>query len=158
MADHRHDFDFIFGTWYVHNRKLRDVADPDCRDWVEFDATSEAAPILEGLGHIDRMLVPAPPDGDPFEGFTLRLFDPVAEVWQIWWSSTRAPGRLDVPVVGGFDDGLGTFQVHDTVGGHEVLVRFEWIADATSPRWRQSFSPDDGATWRDTWEMTLTRR
>jgi hypothetical protein len=39
MAGHRHDFDFIFSSWHVHNRKLRDVADPDCRDRVEFDAT-----------------------------------------------------------------------------------------------------------------------
>lgn len=37
-----HEFDFIYGHWTVHNKKLRDVTDPDCTDWVEFDATSEA--------------------------------------------------------------------------------------------------------------------
>ena len=31
-------FDFIHGTWTVHNRKLRDVTDPACDEWVEFDA------------------------------------------------------------------------------------------------------------------------
>jgi hypothetical protein len=158
MTDHRHDFDFIFGTWHVHNRKLRDVTDPGCEAWVEFDATSEATPMLDGYGHVDRIFVPAPPDGDPFEGFTLRLYDPAAETWQIWWSSTRAPGRLDVPVVGRFDGDRGSFQCRDTVGGQDVIVRFEWTADQTAPMWRQTFSPDDGATWRDTWEMSFARR
>lgn len=158
MTDHRHDFDFIFGRWNVHNHKLRDVADPDCNDWVEFGATSEAAAILGGNGHTDRLFVPAPPDGDPFEGFTLRLFDPVDETWQIWWSSTRAPGRLDPPVIGSFSDELGMFQSHQTIGGYELLVRFEWTANANSPRWQQSFSSDEGATWRTNWTMTLTRR
>src|SRR5215472_6651572 len=109
MGSGAHAFDFIYGLWTVHNRKLRDVTDPDCEEWVTFDATSEAFPILEGIGHIDRMYVPDPPDGPPFEGFTLRLFDPDADTWSIWWSSTRAPGRLDPPVVGRFDGGHGVF-------------------------------------------------
>ena len=44
------------------------------------------------------MYVPRPLDGDPFEGFTLRLFDLTTQTWSIWWSSTRAPGRLEPPV------------------------------------------------------------
>jgi hypothetical protein len=63
-------FDFIYGRWRVHNRKLRDVTDPNCEEWVEFEATSEAFPILDGIGHVDRIYVPDPPDGGPFEGFT----------------------------------------------------------------------------------------
>src|SRR5215213_7236048 len=69
-------FDFIHGTWTVHNRKLRDVADPACDEWVEFSASSEAFPVLQGVGHLDRMTVPEAPDGPAFEGLTLRLFDP----------------------------------------------------------------------------------
>lgn len=158
MADHRHDFDFIFGAWHVHNRKLRDITDPDCDDWVEFDATSDAAPILDGYGHVDRLFVPALPGGGSFEGFTLRLFDPEAGAWQIWWSSTRAPGQLDPPVIGNFEGELGTFECRQTVGDRDLLVRYEWTASASSPRWRQSFSSDDGASWSANWEMTLTRR
>src|SRR3712207_4767422 len=96
------DFDFVFGRWHVRNRKLRDNTDPACDEWVEFDATSEAFPVLDGLGHLDRITVPDPPDGAPFEGMTLRLFDPATATWSIHWSSTRAPGRLDPPVVGRF--------------------------------------------------------
>jgi len=150
-------FEFIYGHWMVHNRKLRDVADPACEEWVQFDAASEVIPILHGIGHIDRMYVARPSDGDAFEGFTLRLYDPSTETWSIWWSSTRAPGHLDPPVVGQFADGRGTFECDDVVGGHAVRVRFEWCADDVAPTWRQSFSYDDGSSWKLNWEMTFTR-
>jgi hypothetical protein len=151
------DFDFIYGRWDVHHRKLRDVADPACDEWVEFDATSEAFPILHALGHIDRLYVPDPPDGEPFEGFTLRLFDPATAAWNIWWSSTRAPGRLDPPMVGRFTDGHGVFYGNDIVGAKEVMLRFDWQADPTTPIWQQSFSHDAGATWKLNWVMTFSR-
>lgn len=152
-----HDFDFVYGTWNVHNTKLRDTTDPTCDEWVEFGATSEVFPILHGYGHIDRMVVPDPPDGEPFEGFTLRLFDPDTERWSIWWSSTRTPGRLDVPVEGAFDGTHGTFECDDVVAGREVRVRFEWRSDdAQAPEWRQSFSEDGGASWSTNWIMRFT--
>jgi hypothetical protein len=156
MTDAR-DFDFILGRWTVHNRKLRDVTDPACEEWVEFDATSEAVPVLHGVGHIDRMEVPEAPDGPGFEGLTLRLFDPSDHAWRIWWSSSRAPGQLDPPLVGRFRDGLGLFEGEDVVGGRPVRLRFEWRADESAPRWQQSFSYDDGATWTRNWIMTFTR-
>jgi hypothetical protein len=152
-----HEFDFIYGHWRVHNRKLRDVADPGCEDWVEFEAESEVFPILDGVGHVDRIFVPRPSDGEPFEGFTLRLYEPSTGTWRIWWSSTRAPGRLDPPVVGRFVDDVGTFDCEDVINGHAVHVRFEWRLDPVAPTWRQSFSYDKGASWKLNWEMTFTR-
>jgi hypothetical protein len=150
-------FDFVFGRWQVHNRKLRDNSDPTCDEWVEFDATSEAFPVLHGLGHVDRMTVLSPPEGPPFEGMTLRLFDPGAGTWSIWWSSTRAPGRLAPPVVGRFTGRVGVFEGEDVLAGRPVRLRFEWRADPARPSWHQSFSWDGGATWRENWTMTLSR-
>jgi hypothetical protein len=156
-AEGRHGFDFVFGRWHVHNRTLRDATDPRCGEWVEFDGTSEAFPLLDGFGHLDRIRVAAPPDGEPFEGMTLRLFDPGAGTWSIWWSSTRAPGRLDPPVVGRFTDGVGVFEGEDVLAGRPVRLRFEWRTDPDRPSWHQSFSWDGGATWRENWTMTLSR-
>jgi hypothetical protein len=156
--DGRCQFDFIFGSWLVRNRKLVDVTDPACEEWVEFDARSEAFPVLDRYGHVDRIYVTDPPDGESFEGFTLRLYDPDSQSWQIWWSSTRAPGALDPPVRGRFSGDRGVFECRDTVAGQPVVVRFEWLtADRDAPSWRQSFSYDGGRTWKLNWVMELTR-
>ena len=152
-----HEFDFIYGHWAVHNRKLRDNKNPDCVDWIEFNATSEVFPILHDLGHIDRMSVLDLPGEEPFEGFTLRLFDPETGTWSIYWSSTRVPGRLDPPVTGRFTGGHGVFECDDVIGDREVKVRFEWLADPTTPVWKQSFSYDSGVTWTINWVMTFNR-
>lgn len=156
--DGRHDFDFIFGRWRVSNRKLLDVADPACEEWIEFAAESEAFPVLDGFGHVDRIYVDDSPATGRFEGFTLRLFDPGSETWRIWWSSTRAPGLLDPPVEGRFVDRHGIFECEDEIAGRSVGVRFEWLVDdPDSPRWQQSFSYDAGATWKLNWTMALSR-
>ncbi|HEY4420889.1 MAG TPA: hypothetical protein VGN22_15295, partial [Pseudonocardia sp.] len=94
--------------------------------------------------------------GAPFEGFTLRLFDPSAGTWNIWWSSSRNPGHLDPPMVGSFTGDQGVFLADDVVGGYEVTVRFEWLAGKT-PRWQQSFSYDAGRTWKVNWLMDFSR-
>ncbi|MDI1464140.1 hypothetical protein QEZ54_24435 [Catellatospora sp. KI3] len=158
MDDGRADFDFIFGRWRVRNRKLRAVTDPACTEWIGFDATAHAEPILGGLGHVDRIWTDAPPDEDPFEGFTLRQFDPEAKLWRIWWASSRRPGHLDPPVVGRWQDGRGVFDCDDVLGGRPVKVRFEWTTDgADSARWQQAFSFDEGHTWTTNWIMDLSR-
>ena len=151
-----HGFDFIYGRWQVHNRKLRDQTDPACDEWIDFEGTSEAFPVLDGVGHIDQIHFLDPPGG-PFVGMTLRLFDPAEQQWQIWWSSTRAPGRLDPPMSGGFDGAHGVFFGDDEVSGQPIKLRFDWYADTSSPRWEQRFSFDNGETWIHNWTMTLTR-
>jgi hypothetical protein len=65
---------------------------------------------------------------------------------------------LDPPVVGGFQDGIGTFMADDTFNGQPIVVRFIWSnITATSTRWEQAFSPDGGATWEVNWVMESTR-
>ncbi|MEO8262568.1 MAG: hypothetical protein ABI566_08350 [Pseudolysinimonas sp.] len=146
------DFDFLFGTWKVHNRKIRDNTDPACTEWIEFEATQDASPILNGAGNIDQMWF------DDFVGFTLRLWSSDEKVWRIWWSATNAPGVLDEPVVGSFTDGVGRFEGHQLVGGVDTVVRFEWTtSDPENPKWDQFFSRDGAETWSHNWEMRFER-
>ena len=66
------DFDFWLGEWNVHNRRLRErLAGSD--EWEEFEATSEAWPILGGLGNEDVFRTDH--DGG-FVGMSFRFFDP----------------------------------------------------------------------------------
>jgi hypothetical protein len=157
--DGRHDFDWLPGVWLMHNRKLVDVADPACDEWVEFDSVCTGHSRLFGLGNTDRMLVESmPPHGQPYEGMTLRLFDPDEKVWRIWWTSSRYPGRLDEPVVGRFTDGVGYFYCDDELNGRPVKVRFEWTDTETDcPKWNQAFSYDGGQTWAPNWYNSFTR-
>ncbi|GGL21037.1 hypothetical protein [Mangrovihabitans endophyticus] len=158
VSDGRADFDFIFGRWRIRNRKLREVTDPNCAEWVEFDAVAYAEPILGGLGHVDRMWAEGAPGEEPFEGFTLRQFDPQARVWRIWWASSRRPGHLDPPVEGAWHVGTGTFDADDVINERPVKVRFEWTSQTPdSARWQQKFSYDQGQTWRTNWVMDLSR-
>ncbi len=80
------------------------------------------------------------------------------DVWRIYWSSTAAPGKLDPPLVGGFDGPRGTFLSRDVVRGTDVDVRFVWQhVDDTTATWEQAFSTDGGDTWDTNWVMEMTR-
>jgi hypothetical protein len=88
----------------------------------------------------------------------LRLFDPASGIWKIWWSSTRAPGVLDPPVEGRFEEDHGVFECEDVIAGRRAIVRFEWLtANKDSPRWQQSFSYGGGQTRKLNWVMDLRR-
>src|SRR5262245_58172674 len=137
--DGRHDFDFIYGNWRVHNRRMINVADPANAHWVEFEATGGAGPVLGGLGNMDAFSVASvPPGGGAFEGMSLRLFDPQTRLWRIWWSSTGRPGHLKPPLQGRFTNGVGRFEADDTLGDRPIRVRFDWLdISQTSARWQQ---------------------
>jgi len=154
----RRDFDFLFGEWRIANRKLADPLAEEPTDWLEFEATSAAGPILGGLGNYDTYSAPDFPGRGSFHGFTLRLFDPEAGLWRIWWASTEGRGQLDTPVVGRFSEGEGRFECDDVIGGRALKVRFDWKEiTSSSARWEQSFSFDGGQSFETNWIMALTR-
>ena len=156
--DGRHDFDFIFGTWNIRNRKRRDATDPTCEEWVEFDTTSRTEPIFGGLSHLERIRAVGEVPGGPWEGLTLRQFDPQDQLWRIWWASTRRPGHVDPPLSGQFTDGVGVFRGDDTLDGVPIGLRFTWSSpEPDRARWTQEFSWDGGDTWRLDWVMDFSR-
>jgi hypothetical protein len=156
--DGRHDFDFLFGEWRIANRKLEDPLADKPTPWLEFEATSEARPVLGGLGNVDTYSAPHFPGRPGFEGFTLRLFDPETGLWRIWWASTIGGGQLDTPVVGRFHGDRGRFECDDVLGGRALKVRYDWTKiSPDSLLWEQSFSFDDGRTFEKNWIMESTR-
>ena len=150
-----HDFDFYMGKWRVRHRRLKERL-AGSTDWQEFEGTSEAWPLLGGAGNVDDNILELP--AGQYRAVSLRSFDPGSGLWSIWWLDGRNPGRLDPPVVGGFKDGVGTFQCDDTFNGQPIIVRFLWSnITATTCRWEQAFSPDGGETWETNWIMDSTR-
>jgi hypothetical protein len=147
------DFEFLAGEWDSTQRRLRRILD-DCDEWYEFPATASCQLALDGNATLDVLRS----DEQNLEGVTLRLYDPDEKVWRIWWASKTTGGKLDVPVVGSFVDGVGTFECDDTFRDRPVRVRYRWTDTATDhPTWEQSFSPDGGETWEVNWTATFSR-
>src|SRR5580704_7378599 len=72
----------------------------------------------------------------------------------IWWLSSSDPHVLDVPVIGRFENGVGSFYANDVLRGTPIRVRFLWLrTDAKTPRWEQAMSKDGGISWETNWTM-----
>ena len=146
----KHDFDFYEGKWKLHNRKLKTRLN-NCTEWTEFESTQEMYRVLNGIGNIDNYL--ATFDGVPFEGMSVRLFNPKSKLWSIYWADS-IEGKLDPPVVGSFENDVADFYTINTLNGKKILVVFRWdVRDKENPIWSQAFSDDDGKTWEWNWYM-----
>jgi hypothetical protein len=151
-----HDFDFQVGSWNVRHRRLLERL-KGCSDWEDFEGTSTMAQVLGGNGNIEDNLLHI--SSGSYRAIAIRSFDPAQGKWAIWWLDSRAPHQLDVPVIGSFSNGTGTFLARDTLDGADVLIRFLWLQTATpTPRWEQAMSLDNGANWETNWTMDFSRQ
>jgi hypothetical protein len=155
LASAASDFDFILGDWSVRHRRLK-ARLCSCQDWIEFDGTSSTRGILGGHGNVEDNLI-AFPEGT-FRAAAFRSFDAANGNWAIWWLDGRTPHQLDTPVVGQFESGVGRFLARDTLNSVPILVRFLWFPiAASSARWEQAFSADEGQNWETNWTMDFSR-
>ena len=150
-----HDFDFLVGGWKIRNRKLKEpLSGRD--EWDEFDATQNLHPILHGFGNFDIFSTEF--DGKPFEGFTLRLFEPQTRLWTIYWADSNAM-KLDGGKVGSFDGDIGEFFSREVFAGKNIIVKFHWDKrNLEAPIYSAAFSVDEGQTWEWNWYAYFSRR
>ena len=149
------DFDFLFGSWKIHNRYLK-ARLRGSTEWIEFEGASEVQPVLNGLGNLDSYT--AVRNGEQLEGMTLRLFNPANGEWSLYWADSVRAGILQPPMIGKFQGDTGEFYGDEEVDGRTVLCRFLWHrGNSQPPRWEQAFSADGGKTWETNWIMTFTR-
>ena len=142
----------MHGDWRVEHNRLRQRL-AGCTEWDRSEGAASCRPVLDGVGNVDEITVPA----IDAIGMTLRLFDPRTDLWSLHWASTTAP-RLDPPLTGRFIDGVGTFHGTDVHEGIPIRIRFVWDEiTPTTARWTQAFSSDDGATWEPNWTMHFRR-
>ena len=155
VVDHRHDWDWLVGRWNVRHHRLK-ARLAGSTEWEDFNGTSVLWLTLDGLGTVDDNMLELP--GGTYRAVGIRAFDPTTEQWSIWWLDGRYPERIDVPVRGGFKDGVGSFVGDDTFNGKAIKMRFRWSKiTPTSAHWEQAFSPDAGKTWETNWTMEFTR-
>jgi hypothetical protein len=150
------DFDFVLGDWIVKHRRLKERL-AGCQDWLEFDGAMSTRKILGGFGNLEDNILYLP--GEEVRAIALRSYDPHNKTWSIWWLDGRFPDRLDVPVVGSFQNGVGTFFAEDTFGDTPVTVRFTWRRVSPDElHWDQAFSADEGKSWEINWTMNFRRQ
>ena len=152
---HCPDFDFQQGSWRVKHRRLK-ARLAGCTEWEEFEGTSTQRPILGGNGNIEDNLLHLP--AGAYRAAALRAWDPASASWSIWWLDDRNPHTLDTPVIGRFENGVGTFYADEVHEGRPVRMRFLWLrTDTDTPRWEQALSADGGETWETNWTMDFAR-
>lgn len=150
-----HDFDWLFGSWRVRHRRLKERL-LNNTEWVAFDGTCVCQPLMDGTGNVDDNVLNLP-EGS-YRAVGLRAFNAKTKTWAIWWLDACNPHSIEVPVVGGFKDGVGTFIADDTLRDKPIKVRFQWSnITRTSAQWEQAFSPDGGRTWEVNWMMEFSR-
>lgn len=143
------DFDFLSGEWKIQNRRMQDGR------WDEFDGEATVHGILQGVGSIEELRIPA----RNFSGMGLRLLDLEAKLWADYWVNGRSGVLAPPPAWGSFVDGAGIWDSDDTDGSQPIIVRGVW--DQVTPdscRWYQAVSRDDGQTWHENWVMHWHRR
>jgi len=152
--DGQSDFDFLIGSWKIHNRRLKNPL-TGSTSWYEFEGTGVARKIWGGRANIDEYEADTP--SGHIQGLTLRLYDPKAKQWSLYWANS-AKGTLEKPMIGEFRDGRGEFFSQEPFEGRMILVRFLWSQiTPNSCRWEQAFSADGGKTWETNWIMEMTR-
>jgi hypothetical protein len=155
--DGQHDFDFELGTWKIHLKRL-DGRLIGSTKWIEFDGTSVTRKVWGGRANLEEFETDSPAGGH-IEGLTLRLYDPQAHQWSIYWGTSKS-GTIGLPTIGEFKNGRGEFFDTEPSGpnGRSVLVRFVWSnITPNSAHFEQSFSDDGGKTWEVNWITDQTR-
>jgi hypothetical protein len=147
------DFDFLVGSWTsVQRRLVKSLA--GCTDWQESPARTRSWQLLGGAGNLDEVHFL---DWE-FTGLGIRLLNPATGEWSIYWVNSSNGELAQPPVVGRFRDGVGLFYSQETYEGLNITVRYKWSdITATTARWEQAFSPDDGQTWETNWTADFTR-
>jgi hypothetical protein len=143
------DFDFLVGTYTVHNRRKRGD------DWEEFTAVNTGTRYLDGQALVDEFRGTLP-DGRPILLVDMHVFDPERGEWT---NTIHGAGSAPdwAPMTGRFADGVGEFHQTVTVDGKPLHIRHIWDRiTATSARFQQATSAD-GETWETDWVMELTR-
>ncbi|HEX5124619.1 MAG TPA: hypothetical protein VFV97_15350 [Rhodanobacteraceae bacterium] len=151
---HAQDFDFAFGTWKTHIKRLVHPL-TGSSEWVEYDGTHVIDKVWDGRANLG--VLDASGSVGRVEALSLRLYNPETHQWNVSYANPRE-GKLGGTVTGAFDDGRGTFYGADTFGGRPIFVRELYVPLGPDRRQLEvAYSADGGRTWETNWVMTDTK-
>jgi len=156
--DGSHDFDFTFGTWSEHSRRLMHPLSGS-NDWVEWDGRTVVRKIWGGRANMAEYKGVTP--SGPLELIALRVYNPAARQWSLNFASFKVGKLNDISGVGEFKDGRIDFYDQEPLNGRAILVRFSVYSTGPSTHVsEQAFSADGGKTWEVNWinRYTLENR
>lgn len=154
VRDGRHDFDFNFGTWKTHIKRIFNPLSGSTRS-IELNGTVTVSKVWDGRAQLEEIEAQGP-DG-PWEGLTLFVYNPQAHQWTQSFVNSKS-GMLTIPLIGSFKDGRGELYSSDTFDGRTILVRGVWSdIKPDSHRYEESYSNDGGRSWAPAFSATLTR-
>ena len=155
--DGQHDFDFLVGIWKFRLKRLKHRL-AGSTDWVEFDGTTVCRKVLDGHAEVEEMNVESADKHTHIHGLALRLYNPEAHQWSIYWVNGADGVLVPNPMVGEFNNGRGEFYNQQVYEGRAVYARFVWSGvNTNSPHFEQSFSADGGKTWETNWITDQTK-
>jgi hypothetical protein len=152
IRDGFHDFDFEFGTWNIHMRRLHHPL-TDSSNWFEMTGTTTSK-VWGGKANIAEVEADGP--NGHLELLALRLYNPLAHQWAISFATSTA-GTLSTACIGEFKNGIGEFIDQEPYGDRTILVHF--TIQSTAPgkaHSEQAFSNDGGKTWETNWINDFT--
>lgn len=157
LRDGQHDFDPLVGTWKATLRRLEHPLSGSSQ-WIEFEGTQVTRSVWGGRATMDEFHVDSAATGTRIDGLTVRLYNPEAHQWNIYWANAKKGLFDQPPTVGRWHDGRGEFYDQELFEGRMIFVRYVWSdVTPTSARFEQSFSEDGGRTWEANWISTITR-
>jgi hypothetical protein len=152
--DGQHDFDFNFGVWRTHIRRVLDPLSGSTHS-MELNGTVSVRKVWDGRAALEEIEADGP--NGHWEGMTLFLYNPQAHQWSQSFVNSKS-GTLNVPLIGAFNNGRGELFSQDTFEGRSILVRATW-SDITpdAHHFEEAYSEDGGRTWAPAFIATLTR-
>lgn len=154
-TDHQHDFDFEFGAWKAHLRRLvKPLSGSNA--WVELDGLSTVRKVWGGNANLGEFSVANPTSH--IQGLSLRTYNPATRQWSVYWANRKDGAVGTPPMVGRFEGDRGEFAADDMYDGKPIRVRFVFTRrGARAFRLEQAFSADAGKTWEANWIADFTR-
>jgi hypothetical protein len=139
--DRNRDFDFNLGKW--HARVSRFTGGK----WADFDGTAEVTPLWGGRANMAELRA------GPLEGLSVRLYNPQAQTWSLYWVSATGM-TLEVAPVGSFARGRGDFVDVEAIDGRQTFVRESFFPPS---KFEAAYSFDGGRTWEPRMRITFER-